>query len=149
MVGRDWGVTWSPLAFTVAAAVYLGFQWTIRVLVYPQFAEVPTDAFAAFERRHQRRVSVAVGPLFVALGVTAVLLFVAPPHGLSRWWGVGAGAGVVAILAVTAFLAVPLHSALSDGWDPAVHRRLLRVDTARLVVATLATGLGVWCTVAA
>ena len=27
-------------------AAYAGFQWTVRVLVYPQFAQVPPDAFA-------------------------------------------------------------------------------------------------------
>lgn len=141
-------MTWTAFAFTLAAGLYTGFQWTIRVLVYPQFAAVPTSAFAAYERRHQHLTSVAVGPLFTALGVTALILFVAPPPGVSRWWAVATGGCVAVVLAVTGGLAVPLHRVLTNGWDPAVHRRLLRVDTVRLVVAVVATGLGAWCTLA-
>jgi cation transport ATPase len=144
--GRGVPVNGTPLAFTVAAALYTGFQWTIRLLVYPQFAEVPVAAFVAYERRHQDRVSIAVGPLFLALGVTAVLLFALPPDGVSRWWGVATGACVAAVLGLTALLAVPLHTALSKGFDERTYRRLMRVDTLRLVAATAATALGVWVT---
>lgn len=138
----------TAFAFTLAAALYTGFQWTVRVVVYPQFAEVPATAFAAYEARHQQRISLAVGPLFLALGVTAILLFTFPPAGVSRWWTVAPGACVAVILGVTAFLAVPLHRALSDGFDAATHRRLLRVDAVRLSTAVVATVLGVVFTLA-
>lgn len=133
----------TAFAFTLAAALYTGFQWTVRVVVYPQFSEVPAPAFAAYEARHQQRISFAVGPLFLALGVTAILLFAFPPAGVSRWWTAAPGACVAVILGVTAFLAVPLHRALSNGFDAGLHRRLLRVDTARLLTAVAATALGV------
>lgn len=148
-VTEDGSVPWTPAVFCLAAALYTGFQWTIRVVVYPQFAEVPAGAFVPYERQHQRRVSLAVGPLFVLLGVSAILLFTAPPHGVSRWWGVAGGAGVAAILGVTAFLAVPLHRALGDGFTVSLHRRLLRVDTVRLVLAVLTTAVGAWASVTA
>ena len=93
-------------------------------------------------------MSLAVGPLFVALGGTAIALFVDPPAAVSRWWTVVPGACVAAILGITAFLAVPLHRALSDGFDAGLHRRLLRVDASRLVVAAVATALGIAFTVA-
>ncbi|MHA3703863.1 DUF1772 domain-containing protein [Jatrophihabitans sp. YIM 134969] len=136
----------TALAFTVAAALYLGFQWTIRVLVYPQFTQVPASAFVAYEARHQRLVSIAVGPLFLAWGITAIALFVWPPDGVSRWWAVATGACTAVVLGLTALLAVPLHRALSTRFDADAHRRLLRVDTARLIAATAATALGVWVT---
>lgn len=138
---------WTAAAFCLAAALYTGFQWTIRLVVYPQFAQVPADAFVPYELQHQRRVSIAVGPLFVLLGSAAILLFAAPPDGSSRWWGVAGGAGVAAILGVTAFLAVPLHTALSDGFTASLHRRLLHVDTLRLVLAVLTTAVGAWASV--
>lgn len=137
----------TALAFTVASALYTGFQWTVRLVVYPQFAAVPGEAFAAYERLHQRRISVAVGPLFLATGLTAILFF-AVPDGVSRWWGFATGGLVALGLGVTAFLAVPLHTALSQGFDARVHRQLLRVDTVRLIAAAAATALGVWVTAA-
>ena len=132
----------TALAFLLSSALYTGFQWTIRVVVYPQFDAVATSGFAEYERRHQRRVSIAVGPLFAALGVTSLAVFLDPPAGTSRWLALGAPALVGAILAITALAAVPLHSRLSAGFDAAVYRRLLAVDSARLLCAAAATVLG-------
>lgn len=129
----------TALALLVSTALYTGFQWTIRVVVYPQFATVPPEAFVRFEARHQRLVSVAVGPLFLASGLAALVALARPPAGVGRLLPLATAAAVGAILLVTALLAVPLHRALSDGYDAAVHRRLLRVDTARLLLAVLAT----------
>ena len=36
-----------PLLYVLAAAVYLGFQLTVRLVVYPQLAQVPAGASAA------------------------------------------------------------------------------------------------------
>ena len=122
------------LLFLIASALYAGFQWTIRVVVYPQFAEVGAAKFAGYERSHQRRVSLAVGPLFAALGGTAIACVIDPPHA-ARGLAVLGAALVLAVLGVTAFLAVPQHRILDAGWNAPAHRRLLRVDTARLVLA--------------
>ncbi|WP_304049747.1 hypothetical protein [Jatrophihabitans endophyticus] len=118
----------------VSSALYCGFQWTIRVVVYPQFSSVPDTAFPAYERRHQDRVSLAVGPLFAFFGVAAVLAVVIRPDA----WTIIATACYAAILLVTGLAAVPLHRRLSSGFEPAAHRRLLRVDAVRLVLAAVA-----------
>ncbi|SHG85865.1 hypothetical protein SAMN05443575_2946 [Jatrophihabitans endophyticus] len=118
----------------VATSLYAGFQWTIRVVVYPQFTAVPREAFHAYEAAHQRRVTVAVGPLFLFAGGAAVAAFVAGPG-----WATGVAAVCVAgIVLVTGLAAVPQHRRLGDGFVPAAHARLLAVDTARLVLALLA-----------
>ncbi|WP_460603931.1 DUF1772 domain-containing protein [Jatrophihabitans fulvus] len=115
----------------VATSLYAGFQWTVRLLVYPQFDAVPPDAFPAYERTHQHRVSVAVGPLFAFAGVAAITAFVARP-GLAS----GAAAACVAgVVAVTGLAAVPQHRTLSDGFVRTAFRRLLVVDTVRLALA--------------
>ena len=117
-----------------SSSLYCGFQWTIRVLVYPQFAGVPADAFADYEREHQRRVSIAVGPLFAFFGVSAAAAVVTEPAALTA-----AAAGCfVLILLATGFAAVPQHRRLSSGFDAAAHRRLLLVDSTRLALAVLA-----------
>lgn len=123
-----------------ATALYAGFQWTIRIVVYPQFASVPGEAFARYEARHQQLVSWAVGPLFVADGAATIAAFVVGP----RLPAAVAGACLALVLGVTAFGAVPLHRRLSEGFDEAAHRRLLRVDTVRLGAALGAVAAAVW-----
>jgi hypothetical protein len=128
-------VSLSALALLVAATAYAGFQWTIRSLVYPQFGSVrPTD-FARYEKDHQRRVSVTVAPLFAGLIAATAAVVIWAPEGRPRWLVGLVIALLVAILATTAFLAVPLHRRLSEGFDPAAHQRLLAVDTLRVIAA--------------
>ena len=130
-------------------AAYAGFQGTVRFLVYPQFVRVPADAFAAYERSHQRLVTRVVGPLFAGQGATTLLLLVVRP-GEVPLLPVLAGAGCLAVvLGVTAFGAVPLHRRLDVGWDPDAHRRLLRVDGLRVAAATAGTAAGAWALLAA
>ena len=125
-------------------AAYAGFQWTVRALVYPQFALVPPAAFPAYERRHQQRISRVVGPLFAGQGVTTLWLLVDRPQG-TPLPAVLAGAACLAIvLAATALGAVPLHRRLGEAWDDGAHRRLLRVDTVRAVAATAGTAAAGW-----
>ncbi len=133
----------AALAHLVAAAAYAGFQWTVRVLVYPQLADAGRAAPAAFpahEAGHSRRVSRLVGPLFAALVAATALLVAASPGSPLAW----ACAGCTAVvLGVTAFGAVPCHRVLADRFDEAAVAALLRCDTARVVAATAQVGLGV------
>ncbi len=121
----------------VLVAAYAGFQWTVRVLVYPQFVGVGAG-FAAYERAHQQRVTRVVGPLFASQGVTTVWLLVLMLRGDVPALPVLAGAVCLAVvLGVTAVGAVPLHRVLDAGWDAAAHRRLLAVDSVRAGAASL------------
>jgi hypothetical protein len=130
-----------PVVHLALVAAYAGFQWTIRALVYPQFALVPPAAFPGYERRHQQRVSRVVGPLFAGQAVTTGWLLVTRTTSAP----VLAGAACLAVvLGATGLLAVPLHRRLDAGWDAVVHRRLLRVDTVRALAATGGTGAAVW-----
>jgi hypothetical protein len=128
----------------VLTAAYAGFQWTVRGLVYPQFAQVPPEAFPAYERAHQRRVSRVVGPLFLGQGVTTLWLLSARPDGAALPPLFAGAACLTVVLGVTALFAVPLHRRLGGGWDAAAHRHLLAVDTVRAVVATAGTAAAAW-----
>ncbi len=131
----------SSALFLMSAAAYAGFQWTVQLVVYPQFALVPTTAFAEYERLHQRRISMVVGPLFAVLVVGTGWLLVDHPYGIAA---AGVAAGLVAVvLGVTAFVAVPLHRRLSTGWDAAAHRSLIRADRVRTAAATGLVVIGV------
>jgi hypothetical protein len=136
-------VSVTAVAFVVTSCLYAGFQWTIRLIVYPQMARVPAASFARYETAHQRLVSYAVGPLFAGLGLSVLALLVDPPVSTPGWPPVLAVVLVAGILGITAFAAVPLHGRLAQGFDARTHARLLVVDTARLVVAAAAAALAV------
>ena len=123
-----------PLVYLLAAAVYLGFQLTVRLVVYPQLARVPGEASAGFERAHRRSIT----PLVVLLFGVLALLVVGP-----RSAGVAAAGLFAAVLAVTAFGAVPQHATLSERFDGPAYRRLLRWDSVRVLLALAQVALGV------
>lgn len=127
-------VTIVAVLLVTSTCLYAGFQWTIRVLVYPQFASVPADSFTGYEREHQRRVSFSVAPLFAFFGASALVAVVRRPGAASV---VVAGC-FVAIVGLTALAAVPQHRVLSAAFDGRAHRRLLVVDAMRLGCALLA-----------
>lgn len=137
------------VAHLVLAAAYAGFQWTVRVLVYPQFTRVPPGAFAGYERSHQRLVARVVGPLFAGQVLTTALVLGLRPDGVPLLPMLAGAASLAVVLGVTAVLAVPLHRALDRGWDPAAHRRLLRVDGVRVAAATAGTAAAAWALLAA
>ncbi|MEJ5913428.1 hypothetical protein [Pseudokineococcus sp. 1T1Z-3] len=138
-----------------AAALYAGFQLTVRLVVYPQLGSAgrlldgageEAPAFPALEASHGRRVARLVGPLFLALAGTTswVLLVALGGRGLASAPGLlaaGAAACTAVVLAVTAAGAVPQHRVLGCGWDAAAHRRLLRWDTVRTAAALLQVAL--------
>lgn len=128
----------AELAFLVAAAAYAGFQWCVQLVVYPQFAAVPAESFAAYEAAHQRRITPLVGVLFVALaGSGAWLLVGSSPTTPTAL--IVTGLALVAVVPVlTAAGAVPRHRELSRGWDPVAARGLRRVDAWRTAAATAA-----------
>ena len=121
------------LAHLVAVSLYAGFQLTVRLLVYPQMAAVPSEAFAAYEADHQRRITPLVAVLFVAVGVTTLLLLLDGDLPRVATWAAAALFAVV--LGATALGAVPQHAVLSSGFDAQAHARLLGWDAVRLVAA--------------
>jgi hypothetical protein len=129
-------------------AAYAGFQWTVRVLVYPQMTMVPPEAFPAFEHRHQRLVVRVVGPLFAGQAVTTLWLLVDRPPGTPLLAVLASAACLAVVLELTALGAVPQHRRLDRGWDPSVHRRLVHVDTLRALVATAGVGAALWLVLA-
>ena len=126
------------------AAAYAGFQWTVRALVYPQMTMVPPEAFPAYEHRHQRLVVRVVGPLFAGQAVTTLWLLVDRPAGTPLLAVLASAACLAVVLELTALGAVPQHRRLDRGWDPAVHRRLVHVDTLRALTATAGVAAALW-----
>jgi hypothetical protein len=96
-------------------------------------AAVGADGFAAYEQRHQTLTSYVVGPPMAIEGVTALWLFFDPPATVGRLWPL-IGLAVLGIVhASTVFLQVPQHTALTNGFDAARARRLVRTNWIRTV----------------
>jgi len=123
----------SLVAFAVVAAVHLGFQATVTLLVYPVLSRVPAEQWAEAHARHSRLIAPVVVVVYAALvAAGAWALAVGPSAAV-----VVAGSAAAACIGVTAAAAAPTHARL-DRPDPALLRRLLRADRVRGVLA-------VWC----
>lgn len=122
----------------VAAAVHVGLELVVHLVVYPALARAstrsPDDARHAHEH-HMHRMSLAVAPVYGLLAVASLGLVLTDPAPLPF---VALGL-VLATFAVTALAAVPAHGAIVEEADPAVraglHRRLSRADLLRLLLA--------------
>lgn len=124
------------LAHLAVTWAMVGVIWTVQLLQYPLMARVPADGFIGFEQAHQRRIT-AVLALFAPLEiVTAVAVAFAVPE-VPRWLSFGAGAVLAAVWVATAAFYGPLHGRLSTGFDPALHRLLVRANWVRTVAWTL------------
>lgn len=113
-----------------AAATWFlaGLIWVVQLVHYPLFDHVERSRFADFERLHAARITWIVGPaMALELGSGLWLLAVAPA-GSARVL-LTLGAGLLALLVVcTACVQVPCHRRLEQGFDAAVHRRLVSTN---------------------
>lgn len=122
-----------------AAALHLGFQATVTLLVYPALLEHGRDGdgWGAAHDAHSRRIT----PLVVVVYGTLL-----PPLVVAGWrlaggeggWGTALCiAGAVVALGATATVAAPAHGRLARGWASDVGMRLARADAVRLAGAVL------------
>ncbi|MEM9020743.1 MAG: hypothetical protein AAGC44_09280 [Planctomycetota bacterium] len=119
---------------TSATLYMVGLIWFVQLVHYPLMARVGEAQFIAYERLHTRWTTVAVAPaMFVELGTSVALVPMAQGVGyppVFAW----AGLGLVLMLWVsTAILQVPCHRRLEQGFDRAVHQRLVRSNWLRTV----------------
>lgn len=135
------------LAQALVTAALAGLCWTVQVAVYPLFrrllAAMPTEGFRAYHAAYTGAMGWVAAPLMLAeLGLALAWLwspFAAPlaPLGLAL---------VAAVWILTFALIVPAHRRLQNHPDPAVIRRLVRLNGLRTAlwfarVAVLAAGL--------
>jgi hypothetical protein len=127
------------------ATLYMtGLIWFVQLVHYPMLADVPRDAFVAFERTHQARTLWAVGPMMLLELATAVAMLVARPAGVPAWAPV---AGLLLLAVVdgsTALYFGPLHGRLAEGFDESLHRDLVRWNWLRTVGWTARGALLLW-----
>jgi hypothetical protein len=121
-----------------AAATWFmtGVIWIIQIVHYPLFAGVGPDRYAAYQHRHMRRITAIVAPAMFVEAATALAAALWPPPGvpaLATWAGLLL---VVLLWLSTALLQVPAHRRLTQGFDPAAHRRLVATNWLRTTLWT-------------
>lgn len=109
----------------------LGVIVLVQVVHYPLFGLVGEGAFPGYHAAHSRRITwVVLPPMAIELASSAWLVFV-PSPGSGRMIAVIGFATALATWLVTAFVSVPLHSRLANGFDGRTLATLVRTNGIR------------------
>ena len=128
-----------------AATLYMtGLIWFVQVVHYPLMAKVGNEGYRDYQIAHERLTTWAVGPPMLVELACALWLAVAPPPGVAPWLAY-TGLALVAVLWLsTAFLQVPRHRELEQGFNAAAHRRLVQSNRLRTAAWSLRSAIALW-----
>ena len=118
-----------------ATAVMTGVIWTIQIVHYPFFHCVDKQDFSAHMDEHRKKISFIVIPVMLAELITAIgLIFVE-----SEFTGEFiTGIILLALIWIsTAFIQVPSHSRLADGYISTEVDRLVTYNWIRTILWTV------------
>ena len=127
---------WIFLINLVSTWYLVGLIWMVQAVHYNLFDRVGESQFPAYEADHSRLITPIVGPPMLFEIVTAGLLLVSAPAGVPRWAIVAGLAAVVGIWLSTAFIQVPCHNRLMNGFNEADYKRLVHSNWIRTVLWT-------------
>jgi hypothetical protein len=137
------------IVFTHVVATWfmVGMIWTIQTVHYPLFADVGPESYVQYQAAHVDRI----GPLLVVPwlveGLTLLALmwlaFLGGRGSLRIPVGIGAVAMAV-ILVISGFWSAPAHGELADGFDAAVHDRLMTANLIRTLAWTVRGVAAAW-----
>jgi len=129
-------VTWIAVLHCVATLALVGLIWFVQVVHYPLMAVVGGLRFPAYAREHATRTSWVVTAPMLLEAAAAIALVVEPPAAIARPM-VWVGLALLALVWASTFgLQVPCHRRLASGFDPRVHRRLVRSNWIRTLAWT-------------
>jgi len=132
------------LAHVVSTVYMTGLIWFVQIVHYPLMNRVGGDRFTAYEKEHQRLTSYVVGPPMLVEALTAVYLVMVPAPGMGHDWGwIGLGRVGVVWLA-TAYLQVPEHNKLAQGFQARSHGLLVSTNWLRTVAWSIRTVWVLW-----
>ncbi len=125
----------------------VGLIWTIHVVHYPLFAEVGDATYVAFQSAHVDRIGKLLFVPWLTEGITLVALlwlaFIAGRRELRTPVMIGAIAMAV-VLVISGFWSAPAHGELMDGFDSAVHGRLMTANLIRTLAWSVRGVTAVW-----
>lgn len=128
----------------VSTLFMTGLIWFVQIVHYPLFNKVGEAEFRRYQNWHQKLTTLVVGPPMLAEAFSSVGLLYYPPPGISINWILAGVALIFVIWGSTAFLQVPCHGKLLDGFEVAPYRRLVVTNWLRTIAWTTRAGLVTW-----
>ncbi len=133
------------IAHVAATLFMVGLIWTIHVVHYPLFAEVGAENYVDYQSAHVERIGIVLAFPWLLEGLT--LLGVMALAVERRELRVPALVGAVAmavVLVISGVWSAPAHGELADGFDAAVHDRLMTANLVRTLAWSLCGASAVW-----
>jgi hypothetical protein len=127
---------WFLAAHVVGVSFMCGLGWFVQVVHYPLFTFASGPRWTEFHAEHSRRTGWVVGVPWALQGFGALALLVWRPADLGLGLVLLAAALAGITVAATILGALPAHARLAEGFDAAVHRRLLLGDRVRVAAWT-------------
>ena len=125
----------------------VGMIWTIHLVHYPLFAEVGPATYVDFQTAHVERIGTLLLVPWLTEGLTLLALIGAAFLGgrLNLRIPVAIGAvAMAAVLIISGFWSAPAHGDLADGFDAAVHDRLMTANLIRAFAWTARGACAAW-----
>ncbi len=119
-----------------AAATWFmtGVIWFVQIVHYPLFKWIGSDAFSAYERDNIVRTAAVVVPVMLLEAFCAVMLLRRRSDSVDRG-SAAVGAGLLAMIwASSLFLQFPMHTILTNGFDPAITVQLTSTNWIRTLL---------------
>ncbi len=135
------------MTHVIATWFMVGLIWTIHIVHYPLFAEVGEATYVAFQSAHVDRIGKLLFIPWLTEGITLLALlwiaFMAGRRELRVPVFVGAVAMAV-VLIISGVWSAPAHGELMDGFDAAVHDRLMTANLVRTLAWTVRGLSAMW-----
>ena len=125
----------------------VGLIWTIHTVHYPLFAHVGESTYAAFQSQHVDRIGKLLFLPWLTEGITLLAVLVLAFFGNQRNLRLPAflnGVGMAIALIISGFWSAPAHGDLADGFNAAVHDRLMTANLVRSLAWTLCGVCAIW-----
>lgn len=125
------------LLLNVATTLFLaGVIWFVQVVHYPLFASVGSKEFSRYEIEHTGRTAWVIAPAMLLEAATSILMIWVRPPTVGIGLAITGLALLVLIWSSTFAMQVPLHTELSAGFEPSLHRSLVDSNWVRTLAWT-------------
>lgn len=121
-----------------------GVIWIVQLVQYPFFSEVSPQNFPKYHQAHTFWITPIVAPLMIVELITSFLVLVYTPENLNFKLLVFALMLTLVTWASTAFIQVPLHNKLANGFDRNTHTALVNLNWIRTIAWSLRGALMIY-----
>ena len=125
----------------------VGMIWTIHYVHYPLFAHVGESTYVAFQSEHVNRIGKLLLLPWLTEGITLLGVLILAFLGNRRDLRLPAflnGVSMAIALVISGVWSAPAHGDLADGFDAAIHDRLMTANLVRTLAWTLSGICAVW-----